>query len=73
MGSRMDEDGENGCPPEIPKEFHPKDPPTQICFIPDTTHGTAIPMPIITLEWFWGVNGAAYMAVPWSVWVYNIK
>ena len=31
-------------------------------------HGTAIYAD--QLGWFWGVNGAAYMAVPWSVWVF---
>ena len=34
------------------------------------THSPDTPcMPYMpTLKWFWGVNGAAYMAVPWSVW-----
>ena len=33
---------------------------------PDTTNGTAI---YAYIRVVWGVNGAAYMAVPWSVWV----
>ena len=45
----------------------PLTPPTKgRVFYPDTTHGTAIYADQTRVVW--GVNGAAYMAVPWSVW-----
>ena len=40
-----------------------------IIYLPQALHGTAIGLPTSLGGGARGVNGAAYMAVPWSVWV----